>query len=234
MKITPLDIRQKSFEKNFRGYDKDEVNAFLLSLSQEWERLLDESKEYRIKLEGAEREIVKLREVENSLFKTLKTAEDTGANLIDQARKAAELHLKETQMNAEGMLSEARTKAKDTLEEAEMRAKEILDEMEERLKLLTQHYKTLQSMRDDVIAEIKRFSGDTLDKIERLNKNNESFDADKHLAMARREVNKSLFPNEDSGKAQPKNERQTPPASQQEAQPVTQSKKSGSFFDDID
>ena len=28
MRITPLDIRQKTFEKNFRGYDKDEVNGF--------------------------------------------------------------------------------------------------------------------------------------------------------------------------------------------------------------
>ena len=47
MKITPLEIRQKSFEKEFRGYDKDEVNAYLRSLSQEWEKLLDELKELR-------------------------------------------------------------------------------------------------------------------------------------------------------------------------------------------
>ena len=35
MKITPLEIRQKAFEKNFRGYNQDEVNAFLQTLSQE-------------------------------------------------------------------------------------------------------------------------------------------------------------------------------------------------------
>ncbi|HEY0743715.1 MAG TPA: DivIVA domain-containing protein, partial [Chryseosolibacter sp.] len=74
MKITPLEIRQKTFEKNFRGYEKDEVHAFLLTLSQEWERLMDENKELRIKLETTEREVSKLREVESSLFKTLKTA----------------------------------------------------------------------------------------------------------------------------------------------------------------
>ena len=60
MRITPLDIRQKTFEKNFRGYEKDEVNAFLLSLSQEWERIVDENKELRIKLESTEREVTKL------------------------------------------------------------------------------------------------------------------------------------------------------------------------------
>ena len=43
MKITPLDIRQKTFEKAFRGLDKDEVNAFLLTLSQHWEKMMDEN-----------------------------------------------------------------------------------------------------------------------------------------------------------------------------------------------
>src|SRR5690606_21201020 len=128
MRITPLEIRQKSFEKHFRGYDKDEVNAFLLTLSQEWERIVDENKEFRIKLEAAEREVSKLREVEGSLFKTLKTAEDTGANVVEQAKQAAELHLKESRIKADGILNEARLKAKNTVDEAELRAREILVE----------------------------------------------------------------------------------------------------------
>ena len=46
MKITPIEIRQKTFEKVFRGYDKEEVQAFLQSLSQEWERLNAELREH--------------------------------------------------------------------------------------------------------------------------------------------------------------------------------------------
>ena len=121
MKITPLEIRQKTFEKNFRGYERDEVHAFLLTLSQEWERMMDENKELRIKLEATEREVSKLREVETSLYKTLKTAEDTGANVIEQARKTAELHLKESQLKAEGMMNEAKSKAHNAIEESEIR-----------------------------------------------------------------------------------------------------------------
>ncbi len=124
--ITPLEIRQKQFERTLRGYDKDEVSAFLLSLSQEWERMQDEAKEMRIKLEATEREVVKLREVESSLYKTLKTAEDTGSNMIEQANKAAELHLKETQFKGEQMLNEVKAKAKDTMELAEDTAKQML------------------------------------------------------------------------------------------------------------
>ena len=60
MKITPLDIRQKTFEKAFRGLDKEEVTAFLVTLSQEWEKLMDENKELSIKLNSSEKEVEKL------------------------------------------------------------------------------------------------------------------------------------------------------------------------------
>src|SRR3954464_9986304 len=152
MRITPLEIRQKTFEKNFRGYEKDEVQAFLLTLSQEWERMMDENKELRFKLESSEREVLKLREVEGSLYKTLKTAEDTGANVIDQARRAADLHLKESQLKADSMLNEAKTKARDTIEESETRAKMIVEDMEDRLKSLVDNYKKLETSREDLIG----------------------------------------------------------------------------------
>ena len=54
MRITPLEIKRKTFEKKLRGFDKDEVDAFLASLSQEWERLLNENNELKIKQEMAD------------------------------------------------------------------------------------------------------------------------------------------------------------------------------------
>jgi len=195
MRITPLDIRQKTFEKNFRGYEKDEVNAFLLSLSQEWERILDENKELRIKLDATEREVTKLREVESSLYKTLKTAEDTGANVIEQARVAAELHLKESQMRADGMLNEAKIKARNTIEDSDMRAKEILAEMEDRLKSLVENYKQLEATREDMLTNIRHIASDALDRAERARVSTKDFDPDKHLALAKREAKRVAFPN---------------------------------------
>lgn len=195
MKVTPLEIRQKTFEKHFRGYDKDEVNAFLLTLSQEWERTIDENKSLRIKLESTEREILKLREVESSLYKTLKTAEDTGANVIEQARQAAELNMRESQFKAEAIINEAKTKAKDLIEESDMRSKEILADMEERLKVLVDNYKKLETTRDDLISELKRLATDALDRVERARNNALDFDADQHLNQVRRETKKAIFPN---------------------------------------
>lgn len=197
MRITPLEIRQKTFEKNFRGYEKDEVHAFLTTLSQEWERIVDENKELKFKYESTEREIQKLREVESSLYKTLKTAEDTGASVIEQARKAAALHLQESQLKAEQMLNEAKTKAHDTIEESEMRARQIIADMEDRLTGLIEQYKKMESTRDDLISELKRLASEVIEKVERAKNHAKDFDPDTHLSAVKREARKVAFPNQD-------------------------------------
>jgi cell division initiation protein len=195
MKITPLEIRQKNFEKNFRGYNQEEVNAFLQTLSQEWERLVDEGKELRIKLESSEREVLKLREVENSLFKTLKTAEDTGANVIEQARHSAELILRESQLKADAMLNEAKVKAHNTIEESETSAKQSLAEMEDRLKEMLENYRKLESTRDELLMELKRISQDSIERVERIKASQRNFDAELHVKQARKEIKRTIFPN---------------------------------------
>ncbi len=168
MKITPIEIRQKEFQKAFRGIDKDEVTAFLLSLSQEWERVLDESKELRVRLETTERELTKLREVENSLFKTLKTAEDTGASLIEQTKKETELQLKATRMQADQIVSEARAKAKSIIETADQKSRAIVNDLVEKIKALEANYNHLFDQREKLINQLKNFIRDNGTKIEKL------------------------------------------------------------------
>lgn len=187
MKITPLDIRQKTFEKAFRGLDKEEVTAFLVTLSQEWEKLMDENKELTIKLNSSEKEVEKLREVENSLFKTLKTAEDTGANMIDQATKTAELHMRETQIKSEAMINDAKAKAKDMIEEAEMRSKNAIDEMEDRVRGLAQVHRNLENLRDDLLSDIKSFASDAVEKVERIKTQIKSVDIEEELLKIKRD-----------------------------------------------
>lgn len=181
MKITPLEIRQKEFEKKLRGYDKDEVNAFLLSLSNEWERVLDQNKELSIKLQQAEKEVEKLRQVESSLYKTLKTAEDTGANMIEQANKAAELHMKETQMNAEAMLSESKSKARAMIEKAEMEARQIIEELQDAVKTIEQNHRDIEGHRQIAISELKNLSMTLIEKVERSSGETKEFKFDNYV-----------------------------------------------------
>lgn len=193
MKITPLEIRQKTFEKIFRGYDKDEVNAYLLSLSQEWERILDENKELSLRIESLEKEVSRLRDVESSLFKTLKTAEDTGANLVEQAKKETELKIKESQIKAEEIVNQARIKAKSMINNAESKSRQILDEMIGKLKLLEQRYNDISELREKVTAQIKNYASELQNRIEKLEKKSANNHVDTILTEAREIYNAAML-----------------------------------------
>jgi cell division initiation protein len=172
MKITPIDIRQKNFEKKFRGYDVDEVNAFLHSLSNEWQRLQDENRELRMRYENAEREVQKLREVENTLFKTLKTAEETGNNIIDQANKQAELILMQAKVEADALINEAKNQSKALILEAEEHSKLIVKNAQEELKAIHAEQRELEIKKENVLQELKNIANDLNDRIERYKSKN--------------------------------------------------------------
>ena len=233
MKITPLEIRQKSFEKGFRGYDKDEVNAYLLSLSQEWEKMQDELRELRLELKNAEREVEKLRQVESSLYKTLKTAEDTGANLIDQANKAAELHLKESQMKAEGILSDSKNQAKNIIEEAEMKSRMVIEEMENEVKNLQQSYKIMENHYDNLLNDLKNLANGTLERVEKGKMLQSNHGVDGMVKKAFKFVKETLDP---PGKKKSWNTKKEVPniKLEIESEKSKSTDKPASFFDQIE
>ena len=239
MKITPLEIRQKTFEKAFRGLDKDEVEAFLTTLATEWEKLMDENKELKIKLESSEKAVEKLREVENSLFKTLKTAEDTGANMIDQATKTAQLHMRETEMKAEALMNEAKSKAKDMIEEAEMKSRNAIDDMEDRVKSLANLYKQLENVKEDLLSDIKSFANEAIDKANRVKSQVKKVNIDEELMKVKRDIapakasKKVEIELDLDTSAAPEVEREAP-KNDIEVEKISDSGKSTSFFDDLD
>lgn len=258
MKITPLEIRQKEFEKNFRGYDKDEVNAFLQTLSQEWERAMEDNRDMRFKLETTQKEVEKLREVESSLFKTLKTAEDTGASMIDQASKTAELRIRESNIKAEEILSEARDRAKSIVEKAENNARQIVEEMQNRVKSLQHSYKETEGDYEDLLFKLKSLATEILKKVERKEEK-QPYDIDKKVEEAEEVVEKykesKMKRKEEEVEAEERenrapadtrmDEQEAPPSQEEEAleresvphnteQEEAKPNRNKSFFDEID
>jgi cell division initiation protein len=173
MRITPLEIRQHTFDKSFRGYDTESVDAFLLSLSQEWERISEDFRQTKINLEVAEREILRMKEIENSLFKTLKAAEDAQQEINGKAQAEADLITDKAKKDSEEMANEAQKKADMTVSEAENKAKFLLDDAVNDLKNYERDFKAMERYKDYLVVELKSFANDALDKVtkfeERIN-----------------------------------------------------------------
>ena len=242
MKITPLEIRKKVFEKQLRGYDKEEVNAFLLSLSHEWENALEQIKTFETQLKKSHEEVDNLRDVEASLYKTLKTAEDTGANMIDQAKRAADLHLKETQMNADALLNESKSKARNIIEDAEVRAKQILQSMEHELKELARVYHMLEDHRDGVLNELTNLSTVTLQRVQKVSDNLKHFDIEARLKEIRKSSDEDLNskkkidikPTSQPPKPKPEELIEDNEIMEEESTGPSSAGTDGSFFDELD
>ncbi|WP_247231488.1 DivIVA domain-containing protein [Telluribacter sp. SYSU D00476] len=170
MKISPIDIRQHTFEKGFRGYDVDEVSAFLNSLSQEWERVTNENKMLKMQLEIAEKELNKLRDVELTLFRTLKTAEDTSTQITEQANKAAEKYLQESRLKSDEVINEAKRKASMLIQDAENQSRYIKEELVNELKNQERDFKAIEKYRDNLIVQLKTLVNSTNDTVDRFEK----------------------------------------------------------------
>ena len=167
MKLTALDIRQKTFEKSFRGVDRDEVQAFLTTVSQQWERMNDENRELRLKLEHAQHDVQKMREVESSLYRTLKTAEDTGNNITEQAQRDADLRGREAQLQAENILNEARQRAREVVDGAYQQAEKTVADMQREVGGLGQECQRLEQQLDGLVRDLHHLASDALDKVEK-------------------------------------------------------------------
>lgn len=170
MKITPIEIRQHTFEKGMRGYKTDDVDAFLGSLSQEWERVTSDFKMLKMQLDMSEKELGKLKEIEMTLFRTLKTAEDTSAQITEQANKAGETYISEAKQKADDMLADARKKSALMVQDAENQARYLKDNILNDLKSLEHDFRALEGYKENLATQIRTLAANAVDSVDRFEK----------------------------------------------------------------
>lgn len=110
MRITPQDIQQKQFPVKFRGFDIDEVYTFLELVREEMEELFRENASLKEQLRRADEQLQEYRSMDSTLRETLLTAQQLVEEYKANARKEAELMLKEAELKAESLLKEAQEK----------------------------------------------------------------------------------------------------------------------------
>ncbi len=110
MRITPLDIQQKQFPMKFRGFDVEEVYAFLEVVREEMEELLRENASLKETAQRAENQIKEHKDMESTLKETLITAQNMVEDYKTNARKEAELLVKEAELKSDSMMKDAQEK----------------------------------------------------------------------------------------------------------------------------
>ncbi|MCF8564450.1 DivIVA domain-containing protein [Alicyclobacillus tolerans] len=119
MPLSPLDIHNKEFGRSFRGYDEDEVDDFLERIIQDYEGLIRQNKDLEDKIEMLTEKLKHFTNIEESLSKSIIIAQETAEEVKTNARKEAQLIIKEAEKNADRIVSEALNKSRKMALEVE-------------------------------------------------------------------------------------------------------------------
>ncbi|MCI0469509.1 MAG: DivIVA domain-containing protein [Nitrospirae bacterium] len=159
MRISPLDIQNKSFNVKFRGFDMEEVYSFLELLRQELEELNRDNVSLKEQLSRMDAQVKEYGEMEVTLRETLMTARQMVEEYQANSRKEAELMIKEAELKADSMIKEAHEKVIKIHEDI-VDLKGVRRHFKEEIKrLLESHMKMLEFDRErevEGIGEIQR------------------------------------------------------------------------------
>ena len=135
MKVSPISIKKQEFNKSFRGYDPEEVQAFLDKLSDEFDELQKENNSLREALETANANLTEFRRIEKNLQDTLLKAQESSSKAIDSVKKQTGLMVKEAEIKANQILEKARENANE-IRDAVIRLREERDLLISKLKAM--------------------------------------------------------------------------------------------------
>jgi cell division initiation protein len=148
MKVTPLDLRQQRFQTVMRGYDRGEVQAFLLEVSDDYENALRENERLRQEVAKLDAVLSEHRGQERNLRNTLLSAQKMADEVKEQADKQAVVIIKEAEGRADLLLQKAQLRLDEVqrdIDALRMKRKEVENDIEALVRTLNT---TLEFIRD--------------------------------------------------------------------------------------
>jgi cell division initiation protein len=163
MRITPLDIRKQEFRKAMRGLDSEEVYAFLTTVAEEYEAALSDNKALRERVLELDDKVQEYRTMERTLRDTLLTAERVTADAKENARREANLIIKEAQIEAEKVLRDIKNQAMKLRQEVQELHRERENYLT-RMKMLAESYLKFIEGEEHDYDKSNRFAPPTLEQ----------------------------------------------------------------------
>ena len=111
MKFTPYGIKNQEFNRTVRGYDKDEVKAYLEKLSDEFERLQGENEKLKSESTDLEEQLKEFKRIEKNLQQAVLNTTESSVKAVDLAKKQSALMLKEAELKAAQIIEKAKDHA---------------------------------------------------------------------------------------------------------------------------
>lgn len=142
MKIAPIDIAHKTFNRRMMGLDPEEVADFLRRVAEEMEALIRDRNTLRESIREKELAILEYRERDELLKSTITTATKMSDKIQQDAEREARLILNDAKQQSEMIVRDARDSLKKIFQEI-TDLKRIRMQYENNLKALVQSHLTM-------------------------------------------------------------------------------------------
>ncbi len=174
MRLSAIDVKKQQFKKSFKGYDKGEVEAYLDTVANQLEMLFRENEELKQNITKLEQEksehlneIQVYRDNEKTFQKAIVKSQDMSEEVLENAKKRAELIIKE----AEILSSKTRVAAHE----------EFMN--------LRQELEDLRIKNETIIDDIKNYLVEKLNSVEEYSKNRKIFRIDENMTAVNQHAN---------------------------------------------
>ncbi len=111
MSITPNEILEKEFSKSFRGYDREEVKAFLEEVASFLAFIIKERNELKDKILIYKKQVAILKQQEAEFRRALTAAHDAIEDMKENAQKEANLIIEKAKVDADRIVADAHQEA---------------------------------------------------------------------------------------------------------------------------
>jgi cell division initiation protein len=163
-------IPEVSFSKSFRGFDVQEVSDYVQSVALFEDEMNRQQAVLIEKVQTLEQEVNRLREVETSLFRAMKLAEEAQKNWQEKVEKEATKVLESAKKQAETVLASAEKEAQKAKLLVENERKQLIGQVEQEVKEQTRELKRLESIQAEIAGQLANFARQTLTSVEAWSK----------------------------------------------------------------
>lgn len=162
MALTADDIKDKQFNSKMRGYDRSEVDDFLKEVSETINSLTEQNHQLAEENQTAKEQLRYFTEMKDSLNKSILVAQEAADKVKTNAKREAEIMVREAQKQATDIVAEANSKANQVIETSADDTRKLTTETNDLKKQTRIFRQRLQVMLESQLEVVNSKDWDTL------------------------------------------------------------------------
>lgn len=162
MALSAADITNKQFDTKMRGFNQAEVTAFLKEVSQTVADLTSHNRELEEAVQANQEKLKYFTDLKDSLNKSILVAQEAADKVKSNAKKEADIMIREAQKQATDIVSEANDKANLVIENAAASTRKLTTETNDLKKQTRIFRQRLQVMLESQLEVVRSSDWDEL------------------------------------------------------------------------